>query len=209
MVSESTEKEKPGMKSAMESNEELVSILEKKAAPSNDVFVIAIDGRCASGKTTFAGMLADRMGAGVIHMDDFFLPMSLRTDKRLSEPGGNVHYERFCKEVLPCIKKPDGFTYRRFDCSRMELSGERIVAASNIRVVEGAYSCHPAFGYYADVRIFLDVAEDEQARRIAHRNGAEALVVFKQRWIPMEESYFTAFGVMKQADFVIKSLSSC
>lgn len=168
-----------------------------------DVFVIAIDGRCASGKTTFAGVLADKMGAGIIHMDDFFLPISLRTDQRLSEPGGNVHYERFCEEVLPYIKKPDGFTYRRFDCSRMELSGERAVAASGVRVVEGAYSFHPAFGNYADVRIFLDVAKDEQARRIAHRNGAEALEVFKQRWIPMEESYFAAFDIMRQSDFVL------
>ena len=32
-------------------------------------------------------------------MDDFFLPMELRTAERLEEPGGNVHYERFSAEV--------------------------------------------------------------------------------------------------------------
>ena len=33
--------------------------------------ILAIDGRCGSGKTTLAGMIAQRYRAEVIHMDDF------------------------------------------------------------------------------------------------------------------------------------------
>ena len=50
-----------------------------------EVKVIAIDGRCASGKSTLAQQLAGLTGAGIIHMDDFFLPRELRTEERLTE----------------------------------------------------------------------------------------------------------------------------
>ena len=42
-------------------------------------------------------------------MDDFFLPPALRTPERRSEPGGNVHYERFLTEVLPNLRSEDLF----------------------------------------------------------------------------------------------------
>ena len=79
--------------------------------------IIAIDGRCAAGKTTLAARLAKELGGDVIHMDDFFLPPALRTQERRSEPGGNVHYERFLTEVIPNLASGRPFSYRRFDCS--------------------------------------------------------------------------------------------
>ena len=86
-----------------------------------EVRIIAIDGRCAAGKTTLAARLVKELGGDVIHMDDFFLPPALRTPERRSEPGGNVHYERFLTEVLPNLRSGRPFFYRRFDCSRMTL----------------------------------------------------------------------------------------
>ena len=62
--------------------------------------LLAIDGRCGSGKTTLAGMIAQRYRAEVIHMDDFFLQKDQRTPERLAEPGGNVDRERFRQEVI-------------------------------------------------------------------------------------------------------------
>ena len=50
--------------------------------------VIALDGRAASGKSTAAAILSEALGAGVVAMDDFFLPPELRTPERLSQPGG-------------------------------------------------------------------------------------------------------------------------
>ena len=166
-------------------------------------YVVAIDGRCASGKTTLAEQLAEVTGAGVVHMDDFFLPQELRTEERLNEPGGNVHYERFREEVLPALKGGGSFSYRRFNCGRMELGEERKVCDSRILIVEGAYSCHPKFGAYMSLRVFSDVDHREQLRRIKARDGEEALENFITRWIPMEESYFAAFRTKEQADIVI------
>lgn len=165
--------------------------------------IIAIDGRAASGKSTLAEQLSELLGADVIHMDDFFLPTELRSEERLTEPGGNVHYERFCEEVLPYLKTPAAFSYRIFDCSRMNYNGERAIGNTQIRIVEGSYSYHPKFGRYADLFVFSDVDTEEQLRRIKLRNGEEKAQVFAEKWIPMEERYFAAFGIKTHADAIV------
>ena len=61
--------------------------------------IVALDGRCASGKTTLAALLQQQTGCSVVHMDHFFLRPEQRTRERLEQPGGNVDYERF----LACL----------------------------------------------------------------------------------------------------------
>lgn len=166
--------------------------------------VIAIDGRSASGKTTLANLLGEQVGARVVHMDDFFLPVGLRTKERLEMPGGNVHYERFREEVLPFIQKEQSFSYVRFDCGAMAF-GERIhLGAASVTIVEGAYSCHPMLGEYMGLKIFLDIDSKLQMQRIIARNGVEKAKDFQNRWIPMEEAYFSTFSIKENADVVIK-----
>lgn len=179
-------------------------ITERLNIEEGRVKVIAIDGRCASGKTTLARELAERLGAGVIHMDDFFLPGEMRTEERLREPGGNVHYERFADEVLDALRGGASFSYGRFDCQRMEIAERMIVPAGRLRIVEGAYSCHPQLENYMDLRIFCDVSPELQCERIRVRNGEQALKNFREKWIPMEEAYFRAHGIMEQADIIIE-----
>ena len=107
--------------------------------------VAALDGMAAAGKTTAAALLCEAFGRACVHMDDFFLPPALRTPQRLSQPGGNVHYERFAKEVAPALHLGRALCYGVFDCSRMALAGMRSVPAAPLVIVEGAYSLHPFF----------------------------------------------------------------
>jgi len=167
------------------------------------VQIIALDGRCASGKTTLAADFAEAAGASVIHTDDFFLPREMRTPERLNTPGGNVHYERLLTDVLPCLREGRDFSYSRFDCSRMALGEMRQVSASRLYIVEGAYSCHPALGDYMTLRVFSDVSPLEQQRRILLRNGEEGWQQFRARWIPLEETYFNAYGIREKAQVIL------
>ena len=57
--------------------------------------LVAIDGRCAAGKTTLTASMQARLECNVFHMDDFFLRPEQRTPERLGPPGGNVDYELF------------------------------------------------------------------------------------------------------------------
>lgn len=180
----------------------LVPVLERIAGrqDAKPVYVIALDGRAASGKTTMARQLAEILDAEIIHMDDFFLPMELRTEKRLATPGGNVHYERFRKEVLPHLAKPEPFAYRKFECSIKDFNGVRPIGTKPFRIVEGSYSLHPELGDYADLTVFSDVEPEEQLRRIRNRNGEEGAEMFRNRWIPLEEAYFQAYRIVERAD---------
>lgn len=167
---------------------------------SPDVQVIAIDGRAASGKTTRAALLSAALAAPVIHMDDFFLPPALRTEERLRQPGGNVHYERFAEEVLPGLGSGEALSYRVFDCSRMDFGGTKEIPAASLRIVEGSYALHPQLGDYAQLRIFTDISPEMQMSRILQRNGEKMAEMFRTRWIPLEEQYFSAFDIREQAD---------
>lgn len=181
----------------------LLPILQAIAQMPPGMKIVALDGRCASGKTTLAEQLERVTGAGVVHMDDFFLPPKLRTEARLAEPGGNVHYERFAEEVLKPLKNHQTFRYRRFDCSSMAYGGEREVPEGSLQIVEGAYSCHPVFGEYMGLRVFCDVEPREQLKRIGQRDGGEMLESFQSRWIPMEEQYFRHFQIREKAQLTI------
>lgn len=158
--------------------------------------LIAIDGRCAAGKTTLVGALRERLGCAVFHMDDFFLRPEQRTSERLETPGGNVDYERFLEEVLkPLTEGEKRVVYRPFDCKSMRLSAAEQAEIGDICVIEGSYSCHPELWGSYDLRVFLDVDKEEQIRRIVGRNGEEKAREFRDRWIPMEERYFAEYGV--------------
>lgn len=172
---------------------------------SSGARIIAIDGRSAAGKTTLASLIAEAAGGSIVHMDDFFLPLEMRTPERLSAPGGNVHSERFMDEVLPHLARREAFSYRRFDCSVMDYAPEPVAAdASGVIVIEGAYSLSPAFGRYYDLSVFCDVDSRVQMRRIIARNGEEKAEVFRTRWIPMEEMYISSCAVMERADRIIR-----
>jgi uridine kinase len=173
--------------------------------PKDGVKVVAVDGRAASGKTTLAELLSSVLNAETIHMDDFFLPLELRTQGRLLEAGGNIHYERFCEEVLPNIAAKEPFSYGVFDCSRMEMCGKKTVGAGKWRIVEGSYSHHPKFGDYADLRVFCSVESEEQMKRIVSRNGERMAMRFKEEWIPMEEKYFSGYSISESADIEMQA----
>ena len=87
-----------------------------------DRILVAIEGKCTSGKTTLAAQLAKIYDCNVFHMDDFFLQSHQRTPERFAETGGNVDYERFQEEVLLPLKAGKAFSYRPFDCSTFTLA---------------------------------------------------------------------------------------
>lgn len=157
--------------------------------------LIALDGRCAAGKTTLAAALSERYGWGVVHLDDFFLRPDQRTAERLAEPGGNLDRERFAEEVLRPLRENRGGTYRVFDCRTMDFDPEpRPLPKTPVVLLEGSYACHPDLQGVYDLRVFLTVDPQEQLRRLAQRSP-DKLKDFRERWIPMEERYIDCFSV--------------
>ena len=166
--------------------------------------LVAIDGRCGAGKTTLAAQLQAHYGCAVIPMDHFFLRRSQRTEARLAAPGENVDHERFLSEVLLPLGRGERFSYRPFECSRMELGAPITVTPGRLTIIEGSYSCHRSLWNHYNLRIFLTVDPQEQMRRITARNFASA-ETFRKKWIPLEERYFAAFDLENRCDLLLST----
>ena len=138
-------------------------------------------------------------------MDDFFLPPDLRTPQQLVEPGGNIHYERFQEEVLPFLEGTAPFSYQRFDCTKGGYSGQQDIHMP-LRIVEGSYCMHKKFREAYSYRVFLRMEDSLQEQRIAQRNGQQALQVFREKWIPMENNYFKQMDVEAQCDLSVDAM---
>ena len=165
--------------------------------------LLALDGRCASGKSTAAERLCDSLRASealapydcqiaLLHMDDFFLRPEQRTPERLRIPGENVDHERFLEEVLQPLSQGQRCVYRPYDCHTESLREPRTISYADIAVIEGAYSCHERLRNYYDLRLLMDITPEEQRRRILQRNGEAGWQRFSELWIPLEERYFAA-----------------
>lgn len=167
--------------------------------------LVAIDGPCGSGKSTLANeLLIKYPGAQQFHMDDFFLQPDMRTDERLSQPGGNVDYERFLSQVLQPLARGEEFIYDIYNCQTGSLTPKGVSPAP-LYIVEGAYSLHPALRDFYDIKVFLDIDEEIQAGRIRRRNGEMAERFFKE-WIPLENHYFENCDVRECSDFLLEQL---
>lgn len=165
--------------------------------------IAAADGRCASGKSTFAAKLARMTGGALVHMDDFFLRPEQRTPERYRTPGENVDHERFLEEVLKPLNEGKTAVFHPFDCTVMKISDEWITAeGGGIVIVEGSYSHHPDLREYYDLLIFLDVNPEKQMERIQIRNP-DKIEAFRTKWIPFEEMYFEKYEVKEHAQIVI------
>lgn len=169
--------------------------------------ILAIDGMCGSGKSYLADLLAKTYDSNVFHMDDFFLPPDMRTQERLNEPGGNVHYERFKEEILDPISENRTAVYRSFICGEWKYSEPRTSEPKRFNIIEGSYSLHPHLRRAYDLKIFLEVDDKEQIRRIALRNPERSIQPFIDKWIPLENKYFNELKIKDLCDIIIDTTS--
>ena len=168
--------------------------------PEKGRLVIAIDGHAASGKTTAGDYLAEHYGGNVIHMDDFFLPLAMRSTERMATPGENIHWERFMEEVWKPLSEGKDFEYRRFDCQRGDYGVYRHFSPAVVNIIEGAYSMRPGYIKY-DIGVFFESSSDIQLDRVLRRSGPEKLEEFRNRFIPMENRYIELYDIKGQAEF--------
>ncbi len=154
---------------------------------------IAIEGGSASGKSTLAKLIKSLYECNVIHTDDFFLPPAMRTENRLSTPGGNIHYERFRQEIGVGLNDKKDLCYHVYDCTNDTLCKRKNITHKKLTIVEGVYSMHPEMGVDYDLTVFCEVDNDTRQRRILKRNGADMSKRFFQEWIPMEDKYFSRY----------------
>ena len=156
---------------------------------------VAIDGPCASGKSTLGEQLREIYDCPLIHMDDFFLQPHQRTAERLSQPGGNVDYERFSEEVLTSLVQNQTARYRPWQCGTADFGNECVIPPSPLVIVEGSYSMRLDLRDNYTLRIWVEAPWPLREQRLLERGGPDCLQCFQELWIPLEDRYFQSCAV--------------
>ena len=153
--------------------------------------VIALEGRCASGKTTIAKGLEN---VTIIHCDDYFAKDDVLDFKRLSNDIDN------CKELIK-NKKTNKYKYLAYDCHNQKYIEKELIIKDYL-LVEGVYGYSDKLKDKYDKLCFVVVSKDEQNKRLLTR-GEDIYNKFVSIWIPREEKYFENNKYVEIADALI------
>ncbi|MCM1259929.1 MAG: hypothetical protein NC182_03205 [Prevotella sp.] len=163
--------------------------------------IIALEGRCAAGKTTLCHALGDAYT--ILHMDDFFLPTTRKTKERLSEIGGNIDYELVLESLLEIRKAyqhhQKKVILRVFNCATQTYSCREIELKECV-IVEGVYAFHPYFRAQINRFAYVEVDQTTQLARVQQRKRA---LDYLQLWMPLEEIYYNHIDVYAISDIII------
>ena len=186
------------------SPEELSGLITARLKQQPTVLV-ALDGRCGSGKTTLAAQLAERFPQSItLHTDDFYLPPPQRVTGWERIPCANMHLERLRAEAVAPARAGRAVCYKAYSCREGAYLPPRVLGPAPLVIVEGSYSHHPLLRPYETLRVFVTCTKAEQTRRLQAREGAR-YADFAARWVPLEEEYFAQYGVEEAADFVVET----
>ena len=165
-------------------------------------WMILIDGRCGSGKTTIAQRMVQPLNAYCIHMDDYYLPFEKR-DHQPDFPGNHMDYQRLQKQVIEPFIQNGKFDSIPYD-AHQDHYGQITLVKTNGLIIEGSYSMFPHLVYPHDtLKLFITIDPNVQKQRIIARGGMACWSGFEQRWIPTEESYFKMYSIQEKADMVL------
>ena len=189
--------------------ESLISILAAALAQKpTKPLVLALDGRCGSGKTTLADRLARQYPASIVlHTDDFYLPPAQRVRGWEKTPCANMDLTRLRDEALRPAYAGQPVAYRAYSCRQGAYLPPAQLPAQPLVILEGSYSHHPLLRPCETLRVFVTCTKAEQTRRLQAREGAR-YADFAARWVPLEEGYFAQYGIEEAADFVVEITGS-
>lgn len=174
------------------------NLAESRSRAVDGVFVIAIDGRGGSGKTTLASGLAGDVRAAVVRTDDFF-----RQPQSHGVPQMQEYYDwqRLRAEALLPLRGGRDASFRHYDWGRGRTdAATRKVAASRVVLLEGVFSSAPQLADLVDYTVLVATPDDERLRRVRARTAPEA---WDATWLLAEDRYFSDVRPAVAFDLVV------
>jgi uridine kinase len=174
------------------------------------VIVVALDGHGGAGKSTLATAVADHVGAAIVHVDDFYRDLPDADRIALTPAEGVDRYfdwERIREEALTILMRREQARFRCFDwVAGGGLTGAITVEPREIVLVEGVYSARPEFDDLIDLRVLVEVAKEERARRREERHrtvSRDDVSGLDARWGAAEDLYFRTIRPRDAFDLVV------
>ena len=156
---------------------------------SRELFVVAIDGRSGSGKSSLSLAIAEALsGAQIISLDVFDLYRGAESMKRVLD------------EVLVPLENSEQVRFEDFD-------GDRVVEPAGLVVIEGIFAMSKLFLPYYDYKVWVecdpDVGFERGLARDLELNGIDNSEKWRNYWMPKEEEYVVRENPRERADFVL------
>ncbi|NEB77627.1 uridine kinase [Streptomyces sp. SID14478] len=182
--------------------DEVARQIRTRATGAGRRVLVGIDGPGASGKSTFAELLAARLpDARIVHVDDFYRP----SDEPRPADGFGPDFDltRLHEQVLRPAHDGGPIRYQRFDWDTDALAEWHELPDGVPVIVEGVYSTRAAV---RDLYTFTVYCETPRALRLSRgleRDGAEAESQWVDGWMPAEDRYTEAEKPYSYADLVV------
>jgi hypothetical protein len=139
-----------------------------------------VDGHAGSGKTTFAGRLAEALGgAPVLHLDD------IATHEELF-----AWPDRLLREVVEPLRRGESAHYRPYDWRLRAFGPSRTLAPAPVILVEGVGAGRSALRPHLARLLWMEVPHEDAWARGRRRDGAPQRD-FWEKWVPAERRHFT------------------
>lgn len=167
--------------------------------------LVAVDGRGASGKSTFAQRLRDELltshdSVEIVSVDDFYRPPGM------AEPGpyGLFDLARLGRQVVDPYLCGERVSYRPYDWNSRTVSGSpRDVGVPEILILEGIFSMSRRLGKSRTFGIWVEAPSHARLARGLARDGEAAREVWTGIWMPREDEYVRKERPDLSADVVV------
>lgn len=154
--------------------------------------LVAVDGRGASGKTTFAAKLSAALGgAPVVHTDDV-----------ASHDVPLAWWPLLEEWVLAPLADGRSGAIAPYDWTERRRRDRLVVPAAPVVVLEGVSAARRAIRSRLTCAIWIDTRTSERRRRALQRDGP-AMTEFWAGWITDEEAFYAADPVHEAVDLVV------
>ncbi|QFQ95916.1 hypothetical protein F9278_06660 [Streptomyces phaeolivaceus] len=157
------------------------------------VRLVAVDGHAGSGKSTFAGRLADALGgAPVLHLDD------IATHEELF-----AWTDRLLDQVIEPLRSGRSARYAPYDWRERGFGPARVLPSAPVIVVEGVGAGRRALRPYLARLVWMELPEERAWARGRARDGEEQSE-FWAGWVRAERRHFAEDPSRPFADLLIR-----
>ncbi|MET9365352.1 hypothetical protein ABZX93_31170 [Streptomyces sp. NPDC006632] len=174
---------------------ELAASVRTLAPSCGPVRLVAVDGHAGSGKSTFAGLLAQELdGAPVLHLDD------LATHEEFF--GWT---DRFRRQVLAPFARGEAARYEPYDWHLRRFTDARTLEPAPVVLVEGVGAGRRALRPSLALLAWMDLDAEASWERGRRRDGTE-LTAFWAQWTEAEVRHFDDDPSRPFADTVVRQV---
>ncbi|RCV52370.1 nucleoside/nucleotide kinase family protein [Marinitenerispora sediminis] len=177
---------------------DIAALLRAAPARAGRHRVLAIEGRSGAGKSWLADLLANRLAAPVLRMDDLYPGWDgLAASPPLAR--------RWIIEPLLAGSAP---RWRRYDWERGEPGAWEHTPVAGTLLIEGCGSGATELRAHLSLLVWVDAPPPVRAERLARRFDAAVYSPYHELWRRQEDAFYARHRVRDHADVIVDNAAA-